>query len=108
MDRFPCPYLNGSVDLTAEREQHISERHPDLWPGHRDRVAETLRDPDQIRRSRRFGNAHLFSRWYTDEQQGKHVVVVVVSDFDQAVRHWMITAYLTRQISGGDVIWKRN
>ena len=65
----------------------IAERHPDLLPEHRERVAEVLADPDQIRRSVRFGRARLFSRWYTDLQRGRHVVVVVVSpDFSSRKR----------------------
>ena len=50
MSRFPCPYLKSEVELTEERECHIAERHPDLLPEHRERVAETLGDPDQVRR----------------------------------------------------------
>ena len=108
MSRFPCPYLKGEVELTEERERHIAERHPDLLPEHRERVAETLGDPDQVRRSIRFGSAKLFSRWYTDVKRGAHVVVVVVSELDPAERHWIITAYLTRQLAEGEVEWKRN
>jgi hypothetical protein len=65
MSRFPCPYLNGQVELTEERERHIVERHPDLLPEHLERLerlAETLSAPDQVRRSSRFGSAKLFSR----------------------------------------------
>ena len=80
MSRFPCPHLAGEVDLTEERERHIAERHPDLLPEHRHRIAETLADPDQIRKSIRFGSARLFARWYTDLRQGKHVVVVVLAN----------------------------
>ncbi len=79
MSRFPCPYLKGEVELTEERERHIADRHPDLLPEHRDRVTETLFDPDLVRRSVRFGSANLFSRWFTDLRRGKHVVVVVVT-----------------------------
>ena len=42
MTRFPCPYLKAEVELTDEREQHIAERHPDLLPEHRQRIADTL------------------------------------------------------------------
>lgn len=108
MARFPCPYLKGEVELTAERERHIAGRHPDLLPEHRERMAETLADPDQIRRSARFGNARLFSRWYTDVKRGKYVVVVVVSEPDAASRHWIITAYLTRRLAEGAAEWKRS
>jgi len=53
MARFSCPYLKGEVELTPEREEHIGERHPDLLREHRQRIAETLADPDQVRRSAR-------------------------------------------------------
>lgn len=108
MSRFHCPYLKGEVELTPERERHIAVRHPDLLPEHRDRLAETLGDPDQVRRSTRFGNARLFSRWYTDLKRGKYVVVVAVSEPDATNRHWIITAYLTRRLAEGEPEWKRS
>ena len=107
MSRHPCPYLKGEVELTEERERHIAERHPDLLPHYRGRIAETLSEPDQVRRSVRFGSAKLFSRWYTDAGQGKHVVVVVVSELDPSERHWIITAYLARKLVEGAVEWTR-
>lgn len=78
--RFPCPYLNAEVELTEERERHITEQHPDLLPEPRPRLAQTLDTPDQVRTSTRFGSARLFSPWYPEVRQGKHVVVVVVSE----------------------------
>jgi len=80
MTRFRCPHVNGEVELTDEREQHIVENHPDLLPQHRSLISQTLADPDQVRRTGRFGNARLFSRWLDALGGGKHVVVVVVSD----------------------------
>lgn len=108
MTRFRCPYLKGEVELTEERERHIAERHPDLLPAHRDRLAETLAEPDQIRRSIRLGAARLFSRSYHDSSGGKHVVVVVVSQLEPSERHWIITAYMTRNLAAGDVEWSRD
>jgi hypothetical protein len=108
MNRFPCPYLKTDVELTEERERHIAERHPDLLPRYREQMVETLAHPDQIRRSARFGNARLFSRWYNDVKEGKYVVVVVVSEPDPMSRHWIITAYLARRLMEGDVEWKRS
>ena len=92
MARFPCPFPRREVELTEEREGHITGRHPDLLPDWRDRIAETLADPDQVRRSAWFGSARLFSRWYEDLPKGKHVVVVVVTGSGGTGRHWMITA----------------
>jgi hypothetical protein len=107
VNRFPCPYLGADVELTPEREQHIAERHPDLLPEYRDRIPATLTEPDQIRRSKRFGSARLFSRWYDDVRDGKYVVVVVVSAED-AARHWIITAYIARELAAGEVQWARS
>jgi hypothetical protein len=104
--RSPCPYLNGEVELTEERERHITERHPDLLPEHRPRIAETLAAPDQVRTSARFGSAKLFSRWYTDVRQGKYVVVVV-SERTLQERHWIITAYLASKLAQGGAEWQR-
>jgi hypothetical protein len=107
MMRYPCPYLKGEVELTDERERHIAERHPDLLPEHEKWIAEALAQPDQVRRGVRFGSAKLFSRWYTDFRQGKHVVVVVVSERDPNERHWIITAYIARALVEGEIEWKR-
>ena len=105
---FPCSYLSGVVELTEEREKHIAEHHPDLLPEHRQRIAETLAEPDQVRRSTRFGNARLFSRWFDDLRGGKHVVVVVVSNVGVEARHWIITAYIARKLAQGDIEWQRS
>jgi hypothetical protein len=102
---FSCPYLKGEVEMTEERERHIADRHPDLLPEHRDKIAETLMQPHQIRRSVRFGSARLFSRWYHDVRQGKHVVVVVVSEREIHERHWIITAYIARTLAEGEMEW---
>lgn len=108
MSSFPCPYLGGVVEWTEEREAHAAERHPDLLPEHRDKIAMTLGNPDEIRRSLRFGNARLFSRWFEDLHNGKHVVVVVVSDPPPGRRHWIVTAYIARKLAQGEAEWRRS
>lgn len=109
MAYFICPYLGNDVELTDERECHITLRHPDLLPEHRRCISDTLALPDEIRSSPRFGNARLFSRWFEELRGGKYVVVVVVSDSIPLVRHWIITAYITRRLSRkGKIEWKRN
>ena len=50
MHTFQCPYLNGEVELTDEREEHIAQAHPDLLPEYLPQVKQTLEDPDQVRR----------------------------------------------------------
>jgi hypothetical protein len=58
-----------------------------------------------VRRSARFANARLFARWYDDVRAGKHVVVVVVSDIGPPQRHWIVTAYIARKLTEGDIEW---
>jgi hypothetical protein len=100
------PVFSSEVEWTDERERHIAERHPDLLPEHRERIAQTLAEPDQVRCSPRFPAVRLFSRWYPEVRGGKHVVVVVVSGPTE--RHWIITAYLARKLAEGAVEWKRS
>lgn len=105
---FACPYLQSEVDLADEREQHIIQRHPDLLPAYRERMVETLASPDQVRRSKRFGNARLFSRWFDTVRGEKYVVVIVVSDPAPSNRHSIITAYLARRVEEGVIEWTRS
>jgi hypothetical protein len=107
MVRYACPYLNGEVELSEERRTHIAERHPDLLPEFAEELGFTLNDPDQVRRSGRFANALLFARWFDSVLTGKYVVVVVVGDRDPVRRHWIVTAYISRRLSGGEIEWMR-
>ena len=107
MNFFRCPYLDSEVELTDEREYHITLRHPDLLPMYQQCIPDTLILPDEVRRSSRIGNARLFSRWFEWLRGGKYVVVVVVSNPIPTERHWIVTAYMTNRLTGGDVEWKR-
>jgi hypothetical protein len=108
MRLFPCPYLEGEVELTDEREAHIAQTHPDLLPEYLVRIEQTLAAPDLVRRSVRMSAARLFYRWFDDVRRGKYVVVVVVSEVAPVGRHWIITAYLTRQVTSGGVEWRKD
>ena len=105
--RFWCPQLNAEVELTEERERHIEEKHGELLPAHRGKIAEVLADPDIIRRSGQADSERLFSRWYTDLGRGRHVVVVVVSHASEPARHWIVTAYMARRLPTGGIEWRR-
>lgn len=107
MALFYCPYFEANVERTDERYKHISARHPDLIPTYYDTIKETLFAPDEIRRSERAANTQLFAKWFDEVREGKYVVVVIVSESNQE-RHWVITAYIARRLSGGIVEWKRN
>jgi hypothetical protein len=99
--------LNGEIELSAEREAHIELTHPDLLPKHLDKIRETLTKPDHVRRSQRMGSARLFDRWFEDVYSGKYVVVVIVSETIPTERHWIITAYITRKLTEGEIEWPK-
>lgn len=105
--RFFCPYLRGEVEWTEERQRHVAAHHPDLLPDHRNLIPRTIDDPDEVRRSVRFGNARSFSRCFSELRDGKHVVVVVISD-EAGGRYWIITPYMARKLTEGVVEWKRS
>ncbi|MCK5524626.1 MAG: hypothetical protein KAI83_15990 [Thiomargarita sp.] len=107
MKLFLCPYLQGEVILTDEREQHITERHPDLLPQYKQCLVETLLKPLHIRCSRRANNALLFSRWFDDIGPGNYVVVSVIKDNAPRIHPWIITAYLSKRLPKGDIVWQQ-
>src|ERR1019366_1066593 len=108
MFKFSCPYLKAEVELTAEREQHIAENHPDLLPEHRSGISDALADPDEIRRSRQSLNALLFSRQFEGALDGKYIVVVVMTDDLPDRRNWIATAYIARKLVAEEIEWKRD
>lgn len=108
LSAFSCPYLHGEVEMSLEREEHIQSRHPDFLPEFKSKIAEVLANPDQIRKSNRFVNAKLFTRWFDDVRAGKFVVIVVVTDHAPNLRHWIITAYMARKIVEGEIEWNKN
>ena len=107
MKIFACPTLKGEVDLPDEREMHITHSHPDLLPEFLTQIGLTLVDPDQVRRSLRMSSARIFCRWFEEVRQGKFVVVVVVSEELPVMRHWIVTAYLTRRLANGEIEWRK-
>ena len=107
MTYFQCPYLSKVVELTNGRKKHIAENHPDLVPEYEDRIPVVLSNPDQVRVSERFKKAHLFSKWFDNIRGGKYIVVVVISEDWPVNRHWIVTAYITRRLSGGTIEWQK-
>ena len=107
MNIFFCPYLKRDVILTDERYDHIKNQHPDLLPDYESAVEETVLDPDSVRKSARFQNARMFTKYFNNIRGGKYAVVVVVSDTQPEQRDWIITAYITRKLSDGEIEWEK-
>ncbi len=104
MEAFQCPYLGGAVELSDDRERHITYRHADLLPYLLEYVAGTLASPDLILRKRPTDNDIQFYRWYYGNWN-KYVVVVVVKD---PGRNWIITAFPSDRVPRGELLWQRS
>ncbi|MDE2785041.1 MAG: hypothetical protein OXL37_00105 [Chloroflexota bacterium] len=102
MEAFQCPFLGGLVELNDERERHIAEKHSQLLPNRPDHIATTLADPDLILRKDPEDETILFYRWFYDLD--KYVLVAVVN---HPGRDWIITAFVTRRLQRGEIIWQR-
>jgi hypothetical protein len=98
---FPCSYLNSHVELTEEREQHITETHPKTLPDYLSQLIETIGNPDQVRQSNLDSSALLFSKWFNSIRSGRYFIVVIVTDA-LVQRHWIITAYTARKLARGN------
>ena len=64
----------------------------------------TLLDPDEIRRDDEYPTTRLICRWFEDLKGGK---LLVVSDNEPSVRHWIVTAFITRKPAKGKIEWTR-
>ncbi|OLE54072.1 MAG: hypothetical protein AUG51_09515 [Acidobacteria bacterium 13_1_20CM_3_53_8] len=96
---------NGvTIRLNDERWTHIMSRHPEM-NGQRERVLETLAEPDMIQQGD-FGELLAIRFYFRTPLTDKYLIVV----YREAAADdgFIITAYFTSRPSTGRVtIWKR-
>lgn len=101
----PCPYFGGGiVEITDERYRHILANHDDFALVYWERAGETIRGPDLVIMREQDDRAVMLYRWYDDID--KNVIVAVRTDLSG--RHWVATAYMTRDIARGEVLWVKS
>lgn len=103
-----CPFLNGPVRMSSEREVHVLRRHDDFGAALYSLMHEVLNDPDEIRWSSSDASIMLFWRWYLALVRGKYVAVAVVLDATGGEQPWIITAYIARRMRAGVTAWRRS
>ena len=95
-------YQNRPVRLTEERLTHILT-HPEMV-GMESQIADTLKYPQLVCKSRSDESAALFYRFYTQTAIGdKWLCVVVKYLADDA---FIVTAYFTDKPKKGDDLWQ--
>jgi len=92
-----------AVRLTDERSAHILERAEMV--GQRDKVEETVREPDVVVRSQRDPDVHLYHKHYstTPVTEKDLLVAVKVTQMDAFV----LTAFFTDTIKKGERLWEK-
>jgi hypothetical protein len=92
------------IRLTNERQEHIESDHPEM-SGQIDKIENTLLNPDRIVKSRTDPPVELFYRYYEITPVGEKYLCVVVKVL--VVDLFIITAYFTDTIKGGEILWER-
>ena len=90
--------------MTDERLAHIETDHPEM-AGQTPQIAETLADPDRIVRSRTDPTVELFYKWYPLTPVTLKFLCVIVKTL--LSDYFVITAYYTDTIKGGEVLWEK-
>ena len=93
----------NSVNLTEERRAHLLE-HPEMREQEA-KLAETLLQPDSVIQSRSDDTVRLFHRLYRKLAIGDKHLCVVVKYAEADV--FVITAYFTDKVKGGEVLWEK-
>lgn len=89
-------HIGKNAELTAERKQHIFERHPDIAP-YFARVKEVLMRPDEIRVDKQDPSVLLFYKYFSKLDSGKYLAVVVKVN----TRCFILTVYSTYRVRTG-------
>ncbi len=93
--------LGFSVHTTTEYWDYITTvKHPTLR-GRLDLVVQTLRDPDQIRRSRSDENVFLFYRTFDN------IGLICSVAKQEGIGGFLITAYQSDTIKRGVLLWTK-
>ena len=104
-DRIFVDYWGRKIRLTAERQHHILNTHPEMaeWLS---KIGDALMQPEWVVQSRSDLEVELFYVWQTQTRVGaKYVCVVVVVKKDDA---FVLTSYLTDTIKKGKILWPKS
>lgn len=93
-----------SVRLTEERLNHLETDHPEM-KDQSQRIAETLLQPDEIRRSNSDQQVELFYRLYPQTPVTTKFLCVVVKVLP--ADNFIITAFYTDAIKKGVLLWEK-
>jgi hypothetical protein len=95
-------YQRREVRLTEERLAHILT-HSEMV-GMESQIADTLKNPQLVRKSRSDDSVNLFYRFYTQTKIGDKWLCVVAKYLPDDA--FVVTAYFTNKPKKGDDLWQ--
>ena len=96
-------YADRMVRLTDERLGHIRE-HPEMI-GQERRIREVLQEPDVVFTSHKDSSVHVYYRHYARAPVGSKHLMVAVKILEEDA--FVITAFFTDEVKGGEQLWPR-
>ena len=96
-------YADRTVRLTDECLGHIRE-HPETV-GQGRRIREVLQEPDAVFTSHKDSSVHGYYRHYARGPVGSKHLMVAVKILEEDA--FVITAFFTDEVKGGEQIWPR-
>jgi len=92
------------VILSLKQYLHIIRREE--MKGQEEKIKQTLKDPDEIRRSVKDENVLLFYKYFLNTPISEKYLVVVVKVLNKKGN--IITSYFSDRIKKGEIVWKKN
>lgn len=89
--------------MSNERWAHIMREHPEVGP-YRDRIQETLSQPEYVKVSMRDASVLLYYRFFEDILDGKYFLTVV----KKGLRSFVLTCYITDKVKRGISAWEKS
>ena len=90
--------------LTLKQYLHIIRREE--MKGQEGKIKQTLKDPDEIRRSVKDKNVLLFYKYFLNTPVSEKYLVVVVKVLNR--KGSIITSYFSDRIKRGEIVWRKN
>jgi hypothetical protein len=87
------------IRLTDERWQHIIERHPEV-EGYLAKIQSTIRYPDIIVKNQYNKNERYYHKYFKSLKN--HFIIIVEYE-----KNFIITAFISRKIKKGEILWKK-
>ncbi len=102
-DEVLTDHQGKNIRLTEERWGHILE-HPEMV-AQKERLLETLQDPDIIISTAKDASVHAYHRLYEQTPVTRKFLVVAVKILTDDA--FILTAYFTSRVRKGNVEWQK-